>query len=243
MEGWSIVERAGGGRHLACRALDRAGLIHAFTLRPAAGGPADPLEGLFPGREVVRPRQVHGATVAVPAGGGSATLPPEADAVVVDRPGRAAAVATADCVGAVLAAPGTGCFAVIHAGWRGILAGVLPAAVARLAKASGARPPAMVLATGPSARGCCYQVGPEVEEPFRRLFAGAPGGERIFGRRGGRGTVDPAEAAAAQAREAGIPGAAIHDAGICTMCRPDLCWSYRIQGAGAGRMLAAALSP
>lgn len=246
MRPWEHLEEQGGGRGLRCLPLVEAGIGHVFTLRPAPGSlPGDVArERLlaaagFPGGRLLLPRQVHGAGVAFPEPGGD-LRPREADAVAVGRTGVAAAVGTADCAGAVLAHPGGPAFAVIHAGWRGVLAGVVEAAVEGLRSLAGPGP--MILATGPSARRCCYQVDEDVAGPFRERFRGEAA-RKIFGRRDGKVTVDPAAAVRAQAVSAGIRPEGVHDAGICTMCRPDLCWSFRIQGREAGRMWAAAWIP
>ena len=248
MQGWTTIETPDGGRHLRFTPLLEAGVGHVFTLRPlpgsarkGSGRPGEPLPDIPDDLPVARPRQVHGGIVAIPAPGGRCTDPAEADAVVVNRPGAGAAVATADCVGAVLAVPGSSCFAVIHAGWRGVLAEIVRKAVERLHLVSGTSPAGMMLVMGPSAGGCCYEVGDEVLEPFTRLFGESRATRPLFGTRGDRRTVEPAAAVGIQAEMAGLRREDIHYSGICTMCRPDLCWSHRIQGESAGRMLAAAM--
>ncbi|HZE89651.1 MAG TPA: polyphenol oxidase family protein [Verrucomicrobiae bacterium] len=241
MAGWTTIDTPSGHRGLVCPALAGEGLVHLFTLRSAADGAAGaiPRELLarlgLDGIPIARPKQVHGALVAIPAGPPGATAPGEADAVAVTKPGEAAAIATADCVGAILFDPGPGCFAVVHAGWRGTIAGVVPAAVEALALRGGARPRRMMMAMGPSIRGCCYEVGEEVLAPFRRAFPRAEG-LGIFGARGGRETLDLVAANRALGESCGLDPARIHASDLCTSCRTDLCWSYRKAGPGAGRM-------
>ncbi|MBI3447830.1 MAG: polyphenol oxidase family protein [Acidobacteria bacterium] len=242
MADWTTLQTDSGDRALVCGPLAGAGLAHMFTLRPAgtiASGTAIPAGLLariaLDGIPISRPRQVHGSIVATPAGASGGTSPPEADAVAVTTGGGAAAIATADCVGAILLDPGSGAFAVVHAGWRGTLARVVPAAIETLTIRGGARPGRMVMAMGPSIRGCCYEVGEEVLAPFRRSF---PDADRrgIFGERGGRETVDLVAANRALAEQCGLDPLGIHASDLCTSCRTDLCWSYRKAGAGAGRM-------
>jgi len=236
-------ESAGGPAHLVCEALAQAGLPHAFTLKPSGARdagyrPGPPAEAValvgLGGAAVFRPTQVHGAEVARPSDAPPATLPEKADAVVV-RGAGAAAIATADCVGAIVAAPRAGAFAVVHAGWRGTIAGALPAAIRALAGESGARPESMIVAFGPSIGGCCYEVGPEVADRFRAAFA-ADLQPPVFGRGEGATTLDLSAANRHQAIAEGIPPAQIHACGICTSCRNDICWSYRREGPRAGRM-------
>lgn len=250
MTRWNMHEPGAGSRYLTCEALERIRLSHAFTLRPAGAEegepgreiPAGALRELRLPREIPlsRPVQVHGARVSRPDG--EETSPREADAVLVERPPGAAAVATADCVGAILASEGARAFAVIHSGWRGTLAGALMESIRALARCPGASPDRMILAMGPAIGGCCYEVGPEVIDRFDRLFPeGRPPG--LIGRRGDRPTVDLVAANRALAVRCGIPGSRIHAAGICTACRGDICWSYRALGRKAGRQWALAGLP
>lgn len=250
MSDWALDDVSGAGRALVCRPLREAGLPHLFTLRPG-GDPAippafDPPEphagraGLPP--RIVRPHQVHGAGVGRPAAVGSATDPREADAVVVGEPGVSAAVATADCLAAILFAPRSRAFALVHAGWRGTLAGALPAAIAALEHESGEEAASFLLAMGPAIGRCCFEVGPEVREAFDRAFDGAGG--TLCGRSASGGiTLDLLEANRRLALGRGVRDSSILAAGICTVCRRDLCWSHRAEGGRAGRMWAIAGIP
>ena len=74
--------------------------------------------------------QVHGTAVVAGEDGAGLMTPPRADAAVTAARGLPLVVLTADCLPIVLA--GDDAFAVVHAGWQGLLAGVLEAAVARL---------------------------------------------------------------------------------------------------------------
>ncbi|MGA9598603.1 MAG: polyphenol oxidase family protein [Acidimicrobiia bacterium] len=107
--------------------------------------------------------QVHGATVLTADGPGRRG---DGDALVVLRPGLPIAVATADCVPVVVEADGA--VAVVHAGWRGAAAGVLPAALRALTKA-GHEP--VRAAIGPAIGPCCYEVGTEVADRFPGFVA------------------------------------------------------------------------
>jgi len=95
------------------------------------------------GRPVVIHRQVHGTTVAAAAGPVI-----EADAV---------AVLVADCLPVLVADPVAGVVAAVHAGRRGLAAGVLQAAVGALV-ARGADPAGMIAVVGPGICGRCYEV-------------------------------------------------------------------------------------
>jgi hypothetical protein len=102
-----------------------------------------------------------------------------ADGAVTGRPGTVCAVLTADCV-PVLLADGQGRrVGVAHAGWRGLVAGVLPAAVAAL----GTAPEGVLAWLGPGIGPAAFEVGEEVRDAF--AGAGFSTGEAF--RRNGRG--------------------------------------------------------
>jgi YfiH family protein len=172
------------------------------------------------GRErILYGRQVHGVRVR------RATEPPGDDRPVEPEDGQATALAghpalvfTADCLPVVLAAGRA--VAAVHAGWRGLAAGILAEGVAAV-RELGADGPVHAL-VGPGARGCCYEVGEEVHA----AFAG-------YGARVGERNVDLAAVARAKLAEAGA--AEIHDVGLCTMCRPELFFSHRRDGGVTGR--------
>ena len=117
---------------------------------------------------LVLARQVHGVHVeritAAERGRGAlaAIALPEADALATDAPGVALLVVAADCVPVVLVDPVRRVAAVAHAGWRGMIAGVVQATVASLGAWYGCRPADLLAGVGPSIGPCCYAVGPEV---------------------------------------------------------------------------------
>jgi polyphenol oxidase len=178
------------------------------------------------GVEPVLARQVHGATViTVTASTGQHEAPlTEADAIVTTAGGVAPMVLAADCVPIVIAAPRA--VAAVHAGWRGLDAGVIAEAAARVRTLSGGVLNAVI---GPAAGACCYEVG----EDLHRRFALH---SQDFRR---RQNLDLKAIARVQLMEAGV--ARVHDPEICTICSgPDLLFSYRRDGAATGRQAAIA---
>jgi YfiH family protein len=145
-------------------------------------------------------RQVHGTRV-LSVDTATAADAPDADGIATATPGLAALVLTADCLPVALATPDA--IAMVHAGWRGLAAGVLDEGVAAL-RDLGATGPVRA-AVGPGAGGCCYEVGDEVRE----VFADVP--EARDGRR-----IDLARIARARLQAAGA--VEVHLAGLCTMC-------------------------
>ena len=128
------------------------------------------------GARVVFPSQVHGTHVLVVGGPASGAVPEAApgagepaDAVVSGAGGPAAGVLVADCVPVLLADPQAGVVAAAHAGWRGLLAGVLQACVAAMV-ARGAATDRVRAALGPAALPCCYQVGADLREQAAALL-------------------------------------------------------------------------
>ncbi|MEU9956840.1 peptidoglycan editing factor PgeF [Streptomyces sp. NPDC050982] len=112
--------------------------------------------GLDPGL-VVWMNQVHGPDVAVVDEPWGDRPVPQVDAVVTKRRGLALAVLTADCTPVLLADPVAGVVAGAHAGRPGMIAGVVPAAVAAMVEL-GAEPARIVARTGPAVCGRCYEV-------------------------------------------------------------------------------------
>lgn len=168
-------------------------------------------------------RQVHGAQVAV----ADPDAQPEADALVLDRPGVVAIVRVADCVPIVIASPDRPLAAVVHAGRVGMASGVVPAAVAALRERGADRLEAWV---GPRACGSCYEVpGAMADE-----VAAAEPAARATTRQGTPG-LDIGAGVLAQLERDGVVA---HDLGGCTI-EDERFWSHRRQGEAAGRFGAA----
>jgi YfiH family protein len=154
----------------------------------------------------------------------------EADALVTDRPGLLLGVRTADCLPLLVADPEHRAVAAIHAGWRGILGGILAEVLRQMAARFGSRPEALLVAVGPAIGPCCYEVGPEVAAQFRELF---PERKDLDART----RLDLAEAARRQLRKAGVPEERLAVASMCTRCGTEEFYSWRRDGPQAGRML------
>jgi YfiH family protein len=166
--------------------------------------------------------QVHGARVSEADARGIVTpgTPFErCDGLWTDRRRYPLALLTADCLPVALArVEGEPRLAVLHVGWRGLLAGIVEAGVEAV---NGAR---VTAAIGPGIGACCYEVGEEVAEPFRERY----GPEVLLD-----GRLDLAGAAEAALREAGVEE--IERAGHCTSCEPDLFFSHRRDRGRTGR--------
>jgi YfiH family protein len=207
-------------RRLRDPLLDALGVEHGFGTRDDAE----------PG-DVVRARQVHGTAVhRVTAPGDAAGV--EADAIVCDRPGIAVGVVTADCVPVLVVGAEGRAVAAIHAGWRGLCAGVVSAGVAAL----GAPPAAAAI--GPHVGPCCYEVDAPVLAAVRARFGAEPPAGAVRAGRAGHAWLDLGALVAAELVRAGVPAGAIGRAAVaCTACDSDRFHSYRRDGARSGRLV------
>jgi hypothetical protein len=161
-------------------------------------------------------RQVHSAIVHR-ARAGARGVP--GDGLWSDEPGVSMLAMSADCLPiAVARATGKPALAVLHAGWRGLAAGVVAAAATALREgATGA--PSLTAIIGPAIGPCCYEVGPEVSELFE------PDLTRD-------GKLDLWSAAERALRAAGVQDVARVD--LCTRCNPELFFSHRRDGRARG---------
>ncbi len=165
-------------------------------------------------------RQVHEATVRRATEPPGAGRPPAAeDGQATALEGAPALVFVADCLPVMLVADGA--VAALHGGWHGLAAGIVAEGVAAVEELGGEGP--VRAALGPSARGCCYEVGEEVHERFEAYDA-----------RVGERHLDLAQVAREQLAAAGVDE--VHDVGLCTMCAdPALFFSHRRDGGVTGR--------
>jgi polyphenol oxidase len=192
-------------------------------------------------------RQVHGTVVRRIAGlpaKGIAPLPdegvelPEADGQATPLRDVAPMVLVADCLPIAVAGragvngcgavagragkDGCGAVAMLHAGWRGLAAGIVAEGVRALRELGAGG--SLVAAIGPGAGGCCYEVGEEVHAAFAEY------GDRA---RNGR-NLDLKAIAREQLGRAGVQ--AVHDAELCTICSdPSLFFSHRRDHGVTGR--------
>jgi YfiH family protein len=235
------VHRTGRGRscRLTIDSLDSIdGLAHAFSLRDST--PEAVLKAVMPGEAPLRLlRQVHGTTVQVVDGKGATEPPdglhPEGDALITDRSGVALGVRVADCVPILVCDPVRRAIAAVHAGWRGTTAEALTTTLETMMRSYRSNAADLRLAIGPTIGPCCYEVGDDVIDALLEHDPGASECIRMDGR---RRLVDLIEANRRQACAAGVPPAQIRSAGLCTVCHPELLWSYRRERTAAGRMLA-----
>jgi YfiH family protein len=170
-------------------------------------------------------RQVHGIRV-IDAADGAGPHPVEADAAFTRQAGVACAVMTADCLPVLLCDTEGTVVAAAHAGWRGLLAGVLEAAVAAMET-----PRRNLLAwLGPAIGPQAFEVGGEVRAAF---VAADPGAARAFRPSGGKWRADITLIARQRLARQGVTR--IFGGGFCTVSEPERFYSHRRDGQ-SGRM-------
>lgn len=179
--------------------------------------------------------QVHGRAVlsVAPQADVSSSRSVEADALVA-RGGAAAAVRTADCMPILVAHPPSGAVAAVHAGWRGVVARVLDAAIDAMA----VPPEELLAAIGPHIRAEAFEIGDDVA---REIAASACGADVIL-RRSPRPHADLARAVRAQLAARGVVDDRVDDVGGCTLTDAARFFSHRRDAGRTGRHLAAIAS-
>jgi hypothetical protein len=242
--------------------LSRAGFRHGFSVRTGGVSPppfdalnlarnvGDTPEAvsenhrLFAGEVGYAPErlyevsQVHGAVVER---ADVALEPPafrkrEADALVLAETGYAVGVRVADCVPVLLAHAGSGAVSAVHAGWRGVVQGVVPAAIRALCTLAQAEPRELLCAIGPHIGPESFEVGDEVA---RELAQVAPHDARVVIAREPRPHVHLERAVRAQLLGLGVTPENIERVPGCTFREPNRFFSFRRDGARSGRHLAA----
>lgn len=188
--------------------------------------------------ELVTVNQVHGTTVIHAA---TTDPPAEADGIWTEARSTALAVKTADCAPVWILADGERtAFALVHAGWRGVAAGIIETAVSALIGAGAENAGRLRAVIGPHLRPCCFEIGPEVAA----LYAHVPGAlhpasaltaERL---RHDSVSLDLSRAIVARFESCGVAAKSVSVATACTRCNPTLLHSYRRNGAGGPLMAA-----
>jgi YfiH family protein len=157
-------------------------------------------------------RQVHSSAVHQAKAGERGV---EGDGLWTGEPGVPLLVLAADCVPiALVTTRGERRLAVLHAGWRGLAAGVVEEGVRALG------PGPLAAAIGPAIGSCCYEVGLEVSDHFDSDLTSA-------------GKLDLGAAAERRLRAAGV--SVVERLDLCTACHPELLFSHRRDRGLTGR--------
>ena len=195
-------------------AADVIGRWRAFASAMAPGFPA-----------IVAGLQVHGRTIAshpTPAPGW--TIRDGVDGHATTEAGVLCCVSVADCIPVYLAHPPTGVVVLLHAGWRGVAAGVLESGLGALYRLGVSRLDDVVMHCGVGICGVCYEVGPEVIEAVTGVAAPKAG------------PLDLRAVLAARAWDAGVGDVSVSS--WCSAHDGDRFFSHRRSAGKDGRMFA-----
>jgi polyphenol oxidase len=163
-----------------------------------------------------------------------------ADAMISDEAGFALCWAYGDCAPILFYDPIHTAFALVHAGWRGTAAGVVPTAIAAMRLRYGTRPSDLLAGVGPAIGSCCYEVDEQVREAFARdpLVRAAAVFEERPAECGAKHSGLYLDVAASNVRQllaSGVAEEHIETSGYCTGCRTDLFYSHRREPYPSGR--------
>ena len=172
---------------------------------------------------IARVHQVHGKTVRVVTRENFSEKP-EGDGMVTAEAGIMLAVATADCVPILMMDAAQRIVGAIHAGWRGVIAGIAEEGVLAMERL-GATPRDLRAALGPSIGQCCFEVDEDLVHRFAREVEGSQRHARPG--RPGKSHLDLRAIIADQLMSAGMPRESIIDVGPCTKCANDRFFSRR----------------
>lgn len=188
--------------------------------------------------QLVVPTQVHGDVIVGVDDATQAVVDEArdraqagADAVTVSVTKVAALLCFADCVPVIIVSP-SGRFAVVHAGWRGVMNGIAPKAVRVLAEADAPIWGADAVSSynvyiGPHIHAECFETGEEVHAAFVERFGATCAVDATH--------ISLLAALTHDLVAAGINPDRLVDAGICTVCSSDEYFSFRAADGVCGR--------
>ena len=220
-----------------------AGVGHFFGTRSE---PADLISKVQVGQmtngspaypRVISLKQVHGTEVVVVDRSFQAADVelPVGDALVTNEVNVALVVRTADCVPILVADVHRRVIAAIHAGWRGILAGVVSKSLSVLSTEFGSQRETLRVAIGPSIGVCCYEVDtPVIQRLPQALPSWADCVEKLNGH---KAMLNLKKLVACQFSSSGVLETNLTQADFCTRCRSDMFYSYRREGRVTGTMM------
>ena len=179
--------------------------------------------------------QVHGADIVrvhaqVNGGVQSGQVREDADGLLVEERDAVALLISADCPLIVVVSP-TGRFVVVHAGWRGTVAGIAGKAVRELARLDACDPSCYNAYIGPHIRSECFQVQADVKQRFLDEYGWQCVTDECH--------VSLAAAIMQDLMRNGMDASRIADSGICTKCNSQRYFSYRATEGKCGRHCAA----
>lgn len=228
---------------LTSNALSKAGFVHGFSISPEnfsllradRAALRTDQEALardlgFDVARLYQLTQVHGNRLVAATGDRFQLETEKADAVTSSTPGDAVAVRVADCIPILVGDRATRRVTAIHAGWPGVVAGVIDASI----PSAGSD---LICALGPSIGPCCFEVGHDVAEKI----CNAAGDDVRVRKTDEKAWIDLRRAARLQLARNRVQDANIEDVPGCSVCDTRF-HSYRRDRDASGRMIAVILA-
>lgn len=177
-------------------------------------------------RNFITLEQVHGNKVAIIKDNSRKSFK-GLDGLATNRK-LALAIRTADCLPVFFYDPKDRIISAVHAGWKGLLHGIIRNAILSMKKL-GSKPEDLIVSVGPHIQACCYNV------PEERIHMFSPVND--FGEfRSNSWYLNLSKVALLQLKSFGIADSNIDISDICTSCDEKF-WSFRRDKIKAGRML------
>jgi YfiH family protein len=188
---------------------------------------------------LVTVNQVHGDTIVTVDGKNYQSMRSvQADGLITNVRGIAIGIETADCVPILLIDPATPAVGAVHAGWRSTVQKIVQKTLRKMQDEFGSDPSRMIAAIGPAIGPECYEVDEPVMGPVRQSFPFW--NEVAFFRGKDKWGLDLVKLNRMELVQSGLAEKNVHALGMCTSCRKDLFYSFRVEGR-AGRMLSAVM--
>jgi YfiH family protein len=159
----------------------------------------------------------------------------DTDALITRLENTPLVVHIADCTPVLLYDRVNRACAAIHAGWRGMAAGVIEAAINAMEDSYGTDPTDLAAAVGPCIGPCCFEVDEDVADVFRSDFGE---GVVIPAKDGKKTRIDLPKCALEALTGRGVPENSIDVSGDCTFCDERLYYSHRRMGENRGTQTA-----
>jgi YfiH family protein len=186
--------------------------------------------------KLIFPVQTHSSHVKIVTKDTKPEELEDTDAIITAEKGILISVMSADCVPILLYDTKTKVVAAIHAGWRGTMAWIVKKTIQKMEAEYNSDTNNFIACIGPSISEEVYEVGEEVITAVEKVYGTKTG--IISKEQNGKGFCNLWEANRIQLIKSGVKDENIEVAGLCTFKHSDIFYSYRKDGARAGRFAA-----
>ena len=180
----------------------------------------------FDTRKIIFPHQTHSCNISIVDKSNSY---PETDGLISTTKNLGIGILIADCTPVFLFGVNSGHCAIIHSGWKGAAGKITTNALKKFIPL-GNKPYEIKAVIGPSIDKCCFEVGPDVARNFSSNY--------LFSKKGSKLYLDIKSEIYEELMNVGLSKKNIYRDRYCTFCEEEKFFSYRREGALAGRMVA-----